>query len=239
MFKRLFAILIILFSVGSSYITADNDYVSYCIEKYNPDSQKDEFIQCIEDMKEASELFSNNRENSNQNKIIDRRDFLSPEAFKTFSPIEQKEILEAYKPYIDGKNNKAIAQAYKRNLAMGDAFGFSLFETTIENAKNQAIAACNHYKKRDEFCVLYYINDTYVLADNLSVIRNKLSQNNNRIDWSRAADFFAKDLKTNPAFGNTPPTRVCNFKNYEGEIITGDCKNVSIRKGNDTYWKIQ
>jgi len=50
---------------------------------------------------------------------------------------------------------------------------------------------------------------------------------------------MADQLNNNPAFTGRPVVKICNFKNFEGQIITGDCRNNSINSGGDTYWKVR
>ena len=237
MFKKV--IYILTCSVIAVAMFANDDYVGFCIDKYNPDDKKDEFIQCIEDLREASELLNSKKSSGQPKKPLDQRDFLSDEVFNSYSVAVQNEVLEAYQPYMDGSSYKALAQAVSKNLEIGNSFGYSLNESSSQNATKQAIKNCNYYKKRNEICVLHYVGEKYVLADTLASLRQTVTKNNNQIDWSRAADFFAKEFNTNPVWGNPASVKVCNFKNFSGEIIQGDCSTSSIRKGNDIYRKVQ
>lgn len=49
---------------------------------------------------------------------------------------------------------------------------------------------------------------------------------------------MGREMQKNPAFNpNYSYLKICNFKNFEGRIIQGDCKNNSIRLGYETYWR--
>ena len=49
---------------------------------------------------------------------------------------------------------------------------------------------------------------------------------------------MGREMQKNPVFNpNYSYTKICNFKNFEGRIIQGDCKKNSIGLGYDTYWR--
>jgi hypothetical protein len=54
-------------------------------------------------------------------------------------------------------------------------------------------------------------------------------------NWGALGDL----INSNPAFGGTPSTKICNFKNFRGQIISGDCRNNSINSGSEIYWKVR
>jgi hypothetical protein len=50
----------------------------------------------------------------------------------------------------------------------------------------------------------------------------------------RLADCFANGSCSQ----QKPKQSICNFKSFEGGIISGDCKQLTIKVGNTTYWKM-
>ena len=77
------------------------------------------------------------------------------------------------------------------------------------------------------------INDfeTYVAPQ-----QNQTRQRN--YNWGALSD-LGKDLSE--SFGGRslqPRTKICNFKSFEGAIISGDCSQTAINSGGTTYWKL-
>ena len=68
--------------------------------------------------------------------------------------------------------------------------------------------------------------------------RADIKRQNNQADWGRLAGAIGKTLTAPGAFGNPQPTRICNFKSWDGAIISGDCSRLTINIGSDTYWKL-
>lgn len=56
--------------------------------------------------------------------------------------------------------------------------------------------------------------------------------------WGDILGAMGREMQKNPVFNpNYSYTKICNFKNFEGRIIQGDCKKNSIGLGYDVYWR--
>ena len=67
--------------------------------------------------------------------------------------------------------------------------------------------------------------------------RADIKRQNNQVDWGAFARAAGAVFNAPGAFGNPERVRICNFKSWDGAIISGDCKESSIRIGSETYRK--
>jgi len=245
--KKLLALLLL------SPLVAGASVAEYCMEKYPPEKSKDKFVQCVDDVLEYSK---NNRNTTNENiepvteenYPSDQFNFLDPSALamNNFSQSQKNEALKIYADFLKGEKNKAFVFSYNVNkFRIGDVYSWCTDKNNILDASNCAIAKCERSKSKGEVCLVQYENDNYVFAKNRNILKNKYAssnqanQNRNQTDWAGAASALGSMIQNNPAFGGTPPTKICNFKNFNGQIISGDCSKFSITIGNDTYRKVK
>ena len=243
--KKLFTLLLLtpLFINASA--------AEFCMQKYSPEKEKDKFIQCVEDIlefkKENINLPADSKvEKKQETYQSDQFNFLDPSALaiNNFSQSQKNQVLQIYNDFIQGVENKAFVFSYNVNkFRIGDVYTWCTNEDTIIDANECAITKCELAKSKGEICLVQYENDNYVFAKNREIVKNKYassnSNNRNQIDWAGAADTLGSLIQNNPAFGSVPTTKVCNFKNFSGQVITGDCSTGSIRSGNDIYWKVK
>ena len=253
--KKLLLLLLL-----SPLVFSDETIVKYCMDKYDPGNLPKEFAQCVRDLREAGD-YINSPKSSAQNKSIDiigssipadydERDVLNPDTFKELSSSDKEIARKIYKPYMNGKGDKAFALAINvSTFSIAGGYGFCENRNGANDAENCARKTCSKYKSRNEICAIQYINDSYVLPERITALKSFSSNNKqkqgNQFDWGRAAKAAANVFNNNPAFRTSQPTKVCNFKNFEGVIIQGDCSQTSISKGYDSmgsmdiYYKIK
>ena len=245
--KKLLALLLL------SPLVSGASVAEYCMEKYPPEKAKDKFVQCVDDVLEYSKnnrsaIEKNIKPTTEETYPSDQFNFLDPStlAIHDFSQSQKNEILKIYDDFLKGNKNKAFVFSYNVNtFRVGDVYTWCTDEGSILDANNCAIAKCEKSKSKGEVCVVQYENDNYVFAKNRNIIKNKYAssnqpnQNRNQTDWAGAASALGSMIQNNPAYGGTPSTKVCNFKNFKGQIITGDCRTGSINSGGDVYWKVK
>lgn len=56
-------------------------------------------------------------------------------------------------------------------------------------------------------------------------------------NWGALGD-LGRNLSESFGGSLQPKTKICNFKSFEGAIISGDCMKSSIRAGGTIYWKV-
>ena len=109
------------------------------------------------------------------------------------------------------------------------------------NAKSSAIANCKRYNPRFH-CIVEWENNNYVLGNSLASLPQSqpIQQNNTQYNtrpnpWKVIGDQITEMNK--PNYGK-PKVSICNFKSFEGAIISGDCTQLTIAVGNTTYWRM-
>jgi hypothetical protein len=241
--KKLLALLLL------TPLVAGASVAEYCMEKYPPEKSKDKFVQCIEDgmeFKRNSETIAKPDTNSYSTSSHHKYDFLAPDVRNKYTKEQQKQLDNMYLEFTQSETNKAFAvELNPQTSGFSDVYAWCANQQTIAEAKKCAINKCASSKNKNNICAIQYTNYSYVLEDSLTVLsnwrakNNNTSNNRNTFDWNRAAKAAADVFNNNPAFGGTPPTKICNFKNFNGQIISGDCSKFSITIGNDTYRKVK
>jgi len=107
---------------------------------------------------------------------------------------------------------------------------------------NQKKATCKSYGYSESNgmaqCVEREINAERARLNAQAAQQNRINQENfqrQQQGLRDLADIFGKMGEGN--YGQ-PKTSICNFKSFEGGIISGDCKQLTIKVGNTTYWKM-
>ena len=249
--KKLLALLLL------SPLVSGASVAEYCMEKYPPEKAKDKFVQCIEDgmeFKKNSEKTAKPDINSYSTSSHHEYDFLS-DGYRKKLNLEEKKIFDGiYKEFLNASGSKAFALEINSKGEPEDAYGYCVAKQNIRAARECAVNSCIKYKSKGKgtICLAQYENYNYVLEEeiikftdiikkfgiNPSLSKQAKPELSNVIDWGRMARAAAPIFNNNPAFGGTPPTKICNFKNFEGQIISGDCINSSIRSGRDDYFKV-
>ena len=248
--KKLLALLLL------SPLVVNASVAEYCMEKYPPEKSKDKFVQCIEDgmeFKKNSETIAKPDTNSYSISSHHKYDFLSDGYRKTLNPEDKKIIDGAYNEFLSADGSKAFALEINNKGEPEGAYGYCVAKQNIRAASECAVNSCIKYKSKGTICLAQYENYNYVLEEgitkftdiikkfgiNPSSSKQAKPKSSNGIDWERMARAAAPIFNNNPAFGGTPPTKICNFKNFNGQIISGDCSKFSITIGNDTYRKVK
>ena len=110
-------------------------------------------------------------------------------------------------------------------------------------------AAINRCILKENYCVLAWVGNNYVAEGNVAnFVRNNSSlvarwrenqrRRNSGITLNDALIAIGRDMENNPVFNRSNKVKVCDFKNFYGEIIRGDCSESSIRKDGEIYWKV-
>ena len=97
--------------------------------------------------------------------------------------------------------------------------------------------------------MLAWVGNNYVAEGNVAnFVRNNSSlvarwrenqrRRNSGITLNDALIAIGRDMENNPVFNRSNKIKVCDFKNFYGEIIRGDCSKSSIRKDGEIYWKV-
>ncbi len=114
--------------------------------------------------------------------------------------------------------------------------------------RRQEIA--NYIRTKRELCIAYGYEGVNVIAEcvereiNKDTVRqNQIAQGNYQIQQrnnQRQRDAISQIGRALILSGSgQTQTTICNFKNFDGMIIQGDCKQNSITQGNDVYGKIK
>ena len=240
-----------------STLMSAESYVDYCLEKYPPKEKPSELRQCLSDFSDFNDS-KPSKETSNEKKPLEVKshmyDFLASDIRRLFSADDLEILDKAYKDFEDSETNKAYAVEVNEKGEIVDAYGYCVARETITEARNCAIDTCAQYRKGNTACLPQYENYEYVLEKNIKTLKNFIANNyqlpkqNNQsfkskqrtnINWQRGLSYMADQLNNNPAFTGRPVVKICNFKNFEGQIITGDCRNNSINSGGEIYWKVR
>ena len=137
-----------------------------------------------------------------------------------------------------------------------NAVGYrSYSDVSTAQAKSNAMSRC--YASGETYCVLAWVNNTYVAINEVALFRQKNPQlvqqaiftynqqgqmNSQAINSAIAqagqdlTEISKGGIKTVDPTTNGQ-TKICNFKAFSGEIIRGDCKNLTISSGGVTYWR--
>ena len=236
----------------STLISAES-YVDYCLEKYPPKEKPSELRQCLNDFSDFNDSKPSKETKTPTKEIsenVSRYDVLHPKTKMNFNNNQLKDLKRIYSEFINAKDNKVFAiEVNRSSLEPVDIYDFCTDSQSIEKATQCALEKCNASIQSQNICLPQYANDEFVFLEaqnyvrenpNLFPIKNiqkQYSQNNQRQtpNWGNFARWGAN------YFGNQarPTTSVCNFKNFEGQIITGDCRNNSINSGGEIYWKVR
>ena len=98
--------------------------------------------------------------------------------------------------------------------------------------------ACISYGFTDDNAIAVCVQKEIQKNEQIRVQMNQQIAQQNRINSQNRARAFSELGKTLLESGQTQTT-ICNFKNFDGMIIQGDCKQNSITQGNEVYWKIK
>lgn len=140
---------------------------------------------------------------------------------------KQKQEIEARKIKKEQDEINRIAQAEQAQ-----------YQTYI----NQKRKTCKSYGYSDSDtiaqCVEREINAERARLSAQAAQQDRINQDNFQRQQRALRDMADTFNKIGEGTYGQPKTSICNFKSFEGGIISGDCKQLTIKVGNTTYWKM-
>jgi len=107
---------------------------------------------------------------------------------------------------------------------------------------NQKKATCKSYGYSESNgmaqCVEREINAERARLNAQAAQQNGINQENFQRQQQGLRDLADMFGEMGKGTYGQPKTSICNFKSFEGGIISGDCKQLTIKVGNTTYWKM-
>ncbi len=136
----------------------------------------------------------------------------------------------------ENKQRKAQAEARKtQQIAQAQ-------QAQYNNYINQKKATCKSYGYTESNgmaqCVEREINAERARLNAQAAQQNRINQENFQRQQQGLRDLADTFSEIGKGTYGQPKTSICNFKSFEGGIISGDCKQLTIKVGNTTYWKM-
>ena len=115
-------------------------------------------------------------------------------------------------------------------------------QAQYNNYINQKKATCKSYGYTESNgmaqCVEREINAERARLNAQAEQQNRINQENFQRQQQGLRDLADTFSEIGKGTYGQPKTSICNFKSFEGGIISGDCKQLTIKVGNTTYWKM-